>query len=207
MRFNYLCSSAGVFLGLAFYSAGVQAEIITGSVTGVSSGDTFTLLEGPLKKHVVRLAEVAAPDLKQDFGHNAQQWLTAAILSRNVIVDVVSSERRSNKVTILIGRVYLPQPKISNQAVPCKNGDCGKIYVNAGLIKAGCGWVTKVVDAPDLAMISLENEARKSKVGLWGTINPEPPWVYRKEHKIAGSYSSPEEGPQKRSAPGPIRLY
>ena len=48
---------------------------ITGTVVGVTDGDTITLLEDNHTQVKVRLAQIDAPEKKQDFGQRSRQLL------------------------------------------------------------------------------------------------------------------------------------
>ncbi len=55
----------------------VQAETLTGKVVGVHDGDVLTLLGAGNQPVKVRLAGMDAPELKQPYGQQAKQALSA----------------------------------------------------------------------------------------------------------------------------------
>ncbi len=62
----------------------------------------------------------------------------------------------------------------------------GDINVNLTLVKEGLAWMD-----PSLTIIKVraplevaERQAQVGKYGLWALPNPEPPWKYRKRHRL-----------------------
>jgi micrococcal nuclease len=56
---------------------------ITGTVVGVTNGDTITLLEDNHTQVKVRLAQIDAPEKKQDFGQRSNRDAIRHDLSEN----------------------------------------------------------------------------------------------------------------------------
>jgi endonuclease YncB( thermonuclease family) len=62
----------------------------------------------------------------------------------------------------------------------------GEINVNLTLVKEGLAWVTPAI-AISRVRAELEVAARQAQVGkygLWALPNPEPPWEYRRRHRL-----------------------
>jgi endonuclease YncB( thermonuclease family) len=131
----------------------------------VHDGDTINVetVEGKVK---VRLAEIDAPELKQEFGTQAQKTLEKALLGVDVDLDVVNTDLYGRKVS----RVYLHGEKLS---------------VNQYMVDNGYAWVYEDFCSKKkcVALRAGQEAAKQAKKGLWGTPNPKAPWEYRKEKK------------------------
>ncbi len=135
----------------------VNAETITGKVVGVSDGDTITVLDSN-KHHVkVRLAQIDAPEKKQDYGQASKKALSAAVFNKDVMIEVETIDHYKRTV----GKVLVDG-----------------IDANLGQVNTGMAWVYRQY-AKDQAYYTAEDTAKAAKVGLWSKPNPTPPWEYR----------------------------
>jgi micrococcal nuclease len=138
---------------------GGAAEPFTGTVVGISDGDTLSVLrEGKAVK--VRLHGVDTPERAQAFGTQARQFTSAFAFQQTVTVEV----RQTDRYGRLVGDVLLPDGRILNQA----------------LVQAGMAWWYRPYAPNDLLLAQLEAEARAAKRGLWAEAHPIPPWQWRK---------------------------
>jgi micrococcal nuclease len=102
----------------------------------------------------------------QPFGPQAAAYLRELLLERQVQLDTYGKDRAGRLLSV----VWL-----------------GEINVNLTLVKEGLAWldphftVTNVRVALEIA----ERQAQIGKYGLWALPGPEPPWEYRKRHKLA----------------------
>jgi endonuclease YncB( thermonuclease family) len=145
----------GMFLW-SLACAQVYASTYEGKVVGVSDGDTLTvLISGRQTK--VRLAEIDAPEKRQSFGERSKQSLSDLVYGKRV---EVKHEDRDHYGRI-VGRVYTEG-----------------LDVNAEQIKRGMAWIYRKYNR-DRSLLTLEQEARGAKRGLWTEPNPIPPWEYR----------------------------
>lgn len=133
------------------------SSILTGTVVGVSDGDTLTILTGDRKEIRIRLAEIDAPEKSQPFGTVAKRSLSDLAFNKAVKVEVKNIDRYGRTV----GRVYI-----------------GEIDVSGEQIKRGMAWVYRKYTR-DPSLLSLEEDARAAKRGLWSDHNPTPPWEFR----------------------------
>ncbi|MCX8050118.1 MAG: thermonuclease family protein, partial [Methylohalobius sp.] len=145
----------GVFL--LWVSPTLGAAILTGRVVGVSDGDTITLLDAQRRQHRIRLHQIDAPERRQDFGERSRQSLAELVFGKEVVVEVVTTDRYGREV--------------------------GKVKVdgtdaNLEQVKRGLAWVYRQY-AEDPAYFAAEEEARAAKRGLWLQPNPIPPWEFR----------------------------
>jgi micrococcal nuclease len=138
----------------------INAKEYRGRVVAISDGDTLTILDSSKRQIKVRLAEIDTPESKQPYGSKAKQELSALAYNKTAIVKAQSTDRYKR----VVGRVYV-----------------GNVDVNAELVRRGSAWVYRKY-AKDKQLYALENQARKSRVGLWKLPESEkiPPWEWRK---------------------------
>jgi endonuclease YncB( thermonuclease family) len=147
----------------------VQAEQFTGTVVGISDGDTISVLrEGKAVK--VRLYGIDAPEKAQAFGTRARQFTAALVFQKDVTIVVHAIDRYGR----IVGDVLLPDGRNLSQE----------------LVKAGMAWWYKPYAAKDTTLAQLEAEARAAKRGLWADAHPIPPWAWRKETHGASAASA-----------------
>lgn len=155
MRFLFL------WLCLTVTAVGA-AETLAGRVVGVLDGDTIMVLSTGNRQTRVRLAQIDAPEKRQDYGQASKRALSAWVYGKRVEVEVADVDRYGRSV----GRVLI-----------------GGIDVNLEQVRAGMAWVYRQY-AHDPAYFSAEDDARTARRGLWSQPNPEPPWDFR--HKTRG---------------------
>lgn len=134
----------------------------TGVVTGVSDGDTFSMLiDGQSTR--VRLAQIDAPEKKQPFGRRSEEALRELIWKRQVSVTWRQLDRYQRPIV---------QARVDG------------LDVNAELVRLGWAWVYTQY-ATDQSLGALEQQARRERRGLWADAHPMEPWEWRKAHKHA----------------------
>lgn len=162
-------SSILSFFFLGLYLAGsLLAADFTGTVIGVSDGDTITVLyQGYPEK--IRLQGIDCPEKAQAFGQRAKQFTSDLAFGR--VVTVRGLEKRDRYGRIL-GEVILPDGR----------------SLNHQLLQAGFAWWYRKYSY-DVQLEHMESEARKSRQGLWVNPNPIPPWEWRHVRKRHGYFS------------------
>ena len=160
---------------LAPVVAGAEARL-WGTVRAVA-GKNLVVVSPDRGQIEVRLVGVELPEPPrigspgdviegQPFGPQAAAYLRELLLERQVQLDTYGKDRAGRLLSV----VWL-----------------GEINVNLTLVKEGLAWlephltVTNVRVALEIA----ERQAQVGKYGLWALPNPEPPWEYRKRHKLA----------------------
>jgi endonuclease YncB( thermonuclease family) len=138
-----------------------NSNSITGKVVRISDGDTFELLFENGFKTKVRLNGIDCPEKKQPFSKRAKQALSDFIYDKEVLVEYDSKDGYGR----VIGTVY-----------------ANSLNVNREMVRKGLAWHFKKY-SDDQVLSSLEQEARKNKIGLWQEPNPVAPWDYRKSKK------------------------
>ena len=150
--------SAIVFLLLLCNFYLFAQKNISGTVVGISDGDTFTLLTKDKIKYKIRLAHIDCPEKNQAFGTFAKRTLSDLIYLKNVQVNYSSLDRNGR----ILGEAYLE-----------------KEFINLILVEKGVAWHFKKY-SNDKRFSNAEIRARKNKIGLWKDKNPISPWDFRK---------------------------
>jgi micrococcal nuclease len=156
MMKKYLLSSVFLFLCFA-----LSAQQLSGKVVGVNDGDTFEMLSGG-RKLKVRIEGVDCPEKVQPFGNAAKRYTSDLIFGKKISIYVKSYDRYKRAIAI----VYLP----------------GGGTLNEALLSSGMAWHFKKYNN-DRSWARLENQARRSRIGLWSDPNPVPPWEFRKSRR------------------------
>ncbi len=160
-----------LFCGFAFHAHAGSA--IEGKVVGVSDGDTITVLTDGRESIRIRLAEIDAPEKSQAFGQRSKQSLSEMVFGKTVRVEQQDVDRYGR----VVGRVFV-----------------GGTDVSAEQVRQGMAWVYRQY-LRDTTLLTVEQEARAARRGLWSDPHPVPPWEYRH-----GGHGKSEE------ADAPLRL-
>lgn len=131
----------------------------SGKVIKISDGDTITLLLKGNEQKKLRLAEVDCPESGQPFGKNAKQFTSAQVFGKTVKFIETNKDRYGRSVA----KVYYDNVK----------------YLSKELIKAGMGW-WYFSYSKDASLRQLQQNAQRTKVGLWQDVHAMAPWEYRK---------------------------
>lgn len=146
-----------LFLMLVLASTSVFADV--GKVVKVLDGDTIKVVSVGVTM-TVRLGGIDAPEVKQAYGAQARKVLSDMVLGRNVTVVGGKKDKygRTISVVLLDGR-----------------------NVSQEMVSRGAAWWYKQYAPRDKVLSSLQDQARKDKIGLWADASPVPPWVFRKK--------------------------
>ena len=150
-----------IFIFLSFLI--VQAETLIGKVIRIADGDTFTLLVDK-KQHRIRLYGIDAPETKggQPYSQKSKEQLSSLIAGKIVIVEVKDTDRYGQ----YLGIVSTDQVK----------------DVNLEMIKSGMAWHYSYYDNTPSYKLAQE-QAKKTKKGLWQDPKPINPYEWRKKHQ------------------------
>jgi endonuclease YncB( thermonuclease family) len=130
-------------------------------VVAVYDGDTVTCIDENNQQQKIRLAEIDAPEAKQDFGQASRQSLANMVFGRTI--QVVDSGR--DRYGRWIGRLYVDG-----------------IDVNRQQVATGMAW--HYADySKDKSLATVQAQAQAQRIGLWSQPNPIPPWEFRKSGK------------------------
>lgn len=129
----------------------VNAEVLNGTIVGISDGDTIAVLDKLSKEHKVRLMALDAPEKSQAFGKETKKTLSNYIYKKEVSVDY----KKLDKYKRIVGKVTLDGQDICLQ-----------------MISVGMAWhYTKYEKEQsktdrDLYRVA-EAKVRELKIGLW----------------------------------------
>jgi endonuclease YncB( thermonuclease family) len=129
----------------------------TGTVVGISDGDTVTVLNTEKRQVKIRLTEIDAPESKQAFGAQSKQSLTELCFKKTVVV----IDNGTDKYKRTLGRIR-----------------CDGVDANAEQVKRGMAWAYRQY-LTDQSIASFEDIAKAEKLGLWADNEPMPPWEFR----------------------------
>lgn len=152
-----------------------HAEYLSGTVIGVTDGDTLTLAQDTDRQHIkIRLADIDAPETYkyedeytsvragQPFGEESKHALTQVIKNRYVYATCYESDHWERKICT----VFLEGNNI-----------------NHWMIAQGWAWANRANSryVRDPAVFQLEHRACLAQRGLWHQEqHPLEPWIFRK---------------------------
>ncbi|MFM8633564.1 MAG: thermonuclease family protein [Planctomycetia bacterium] len=126
-------------------------------VVGVHDGDTVTCLDENNQQQKIRLAEMDAPEVSQDFGSVSREALADMVFGKTIEVRDEGKDRYGR----WIGHLSV-------------NG----IDVNRQMIATGNAWHYAAY-SKDQSLAALQEQAKAQRLGLWAQPNPTPPWEFR----------------------------
>ena len=148
-----------VSLFLSAYSVlGAEAP---GIVTRVSDGDSLRVEIGTENERI-RLFGIDAPEIGQEFGTEARDFVRERTAGRTVNVERIGSDSYGREVAI----VRIPDGR----------------SLNTELVRQGYAWWSRRHAPDNLELADAEREARSHKRGLWRQAEPVPPWIWRAAH-------------------------
>ena len=155
----------GLLVSLVFALVDAKAEVLVGTVVGITDGDTITVLAKDNSEHKVRLMGIDAPEKTQDFGDESKKALSNYIYQKTVTVDYKKLDKYQRKV----GKVILDKQDIC-----------------LAMIELGLAWhykdYEKEQSKTDRDLYSqTEFKARESRIGLWQDANPVAPSAFRRK--------------------------
>jgi endonuclease YncB( thermonuclease family) len=150
----------------------------TGTVIGISDGDTLKVLNDKKQQIKIRLTEIDAPESSQAFGTQSKQSLSDICFRKMVVV----TDNGTDKYKRTLGRLK-----------------CDGIDANAEQVKRGMAWAYRQY-LTDTLIGTLEDTAKAGKVGLWADANPTPPWEFRHSGKTASNSGAKAENKKTESS-------
>ena len=154
-------------LAILWASLTAAAEVLNGTVVGISDGDTITVLDNSSKEHKVRLMGIDAPEKSQAFGNEAKKSLSNYIYKKEVSVEY----KKYDKYKRIVGKVTLYGQDI-----------CLKMIVD------GMAWhyteYEKEQSKTDRELYrDAETSARSGMIGLWSDGESVKPSIFRLNRK------------------------
>jgi micrococcal nuclease len=141
----------------------ISAHAWQGEVIKVLDGDTLHVQRGR-EVVKVRLYGVDCPEKRQSFGSQATRFTTEFILHKKAKVEIMDTDRYGRTVGIV---------------------SVGRKMLNRELVRSGYAWTynTYCKKQPLCTELNtLEERARKRKVGLWQEKKPLAPWEWRRRN-------------------------
>ena len=151
--------TAAVLLLLPFVA---YSQTLTGGVVRILDGDTLEILVDR-QQHRIRLVEIDAPEVDQDWGNRAKQALAEKVGGKQVRVEVSGTDQHER----LMGRIWL-----------------GDRDINREMVTEGHAWLYRQY-AKDRSLIRDEDRAIAKGYGLWGMPDPVEPWRWRQGERDA----------------------
>ena len=155
-------------IGLSFILAAFMSGLtlangdIKGKVVAVVDGNTVEISTSENEVLKVLLADIDSPELDQEFGVEAKEFLEKTVLKKNVVVQLQGKDRRGNHFAVVLVN--------------------GKADPRIELLKRGLAWTSETNPAKELEAHRIE--AKSKGKGLWSQENPVPPWTYRREQTM-----------------------
>ena len=142
---------------LVFMAGNAWAETVSGTVVTVIDGDTLVIQDEAKRRHVVRLAEIDAPEPKQPFYVESARSLAELCHNKPVKVEWTQRDERKRRLGY----------------VTCDGKDA-----NSEQLKRGMAWGSTGSSKPTSGLMELEGYARLRKIGLWKDDSPVAPWEW-----------------------------
>ena len=139
------------------------SQTFTAKVIRVVDGDSVNVLRISDKEELrLRLYGIDAPETKQPYGRESKDALKGLLgPNTEISVEVLDKDRYGR----LICKLHLNSEDIS---------------ANEWMVSEGNAWHYEKYAPNDMSLQSAEKTARKNKLGLWSSIDPIPPWQFRK---------------------------
>jgi micrococcal nuclease len=161
-------TSYTLFLVFSVFAVFANDDNTSAKVVSVVDGNTVEVVTENNETMTIILAEIDSPELTQEFGQEAKDFLQKLVLKKDVIVKLTGKDRKGNNLGIILIK--------------------GKTDARIELLQRGLAWTAERNPNPDLEVhrTAAQNEGK----GLWKAENPTPPWTYRREQTMSGPKSS-----------------
>ena len=130
-------------------------------VVSVTDGDTIKVYNAEYGQVKIRFYGIDTPEKGQPYGQAAGKYLASLVAGKMVDIEPITKDRYGRTVAIVTN---------------------AETNVNQEMVKVGYAWVYRYYcDQPFCDYwLTLENEARAGKLGLWQEPNAVPPWEWRR---------------------------
>ncbi|MCC7312476.1 MAG: thermonuclease family protein [Sulfuritalea sp.] len=172
-----------LLLAMLLQAAPLLANTLAGKVSEVADGATVTVTDNAGMRRKVRLAAIDAPEVRQAYGRESRQHLSAMVLGKAVRIEW----RKQDRYGRIIGKLILLDP-------PCAT--CPKT-LDAGLaqLEAGLAWwdreSRREQSLSDQGYYEYaEFDARARRIGLWQDAAPIPPREWRRKNQVVAGLTT-----------------
>lgn len=156
-----LTVTLALLLGISLYA--VPQEV---SVISVIDGNTIEVELDDNQTYIILLVNIDAPEIDQEFGIEARDYLEKIALKKNITVEMAGKDRHGNRLA----------------TITLRNGT----NIGDELLKAGFAWNR---NESDTESVSLQEYAMNNQIGLWSSDDPTPPWIYKRVMSMKGPKS------------------
>lgn len=156
---------------LAFVAPSTTYDVSC-KIVGVSDGDTATCLTDDKTQIKIRLDQIDAPEIGQDFGNASKKALSDMIFGKTVGLDT----KEQDKYGRTVAEVYYD----------------GK-NINKAMVAQGMAWAYREY-LKDNEYMDLETTARRNSTGLWSQPNAVYPSDFRRSNR--GEQTAPVQTQQ-----------
>ena len=179
-------------------------EVLKATVVKVFDGDGFlasvwhSIREAWVERVPFRFAFIDAPEMKQPFGPESQNFLSGIISGRTLRLDLIGKESTGgvpiDQYKRLLCMGFLTEQMEVGRIDYYLNGKCGvgsvkrarQITRNVELemVVNGWAWVLEQYsfDRED-EYFAAQHDAQQNRRGLWAADQPEPPWKFKQRQK------------------------
>lgn len=153
------------FLILLIFISCFYSSNITGKVVKIVDGDTFYILNNEKKLFKIRIADIDAPEKKQDFGKEASDFIKSKIFGKYVNIVKKKNKSKDRYGRILADVFYDKKKNIGEE-----------------LLDQGLAWVWHFSKNDTYKLH--QNIAKKAKKGIWSKNNQIDPYQWRNNYKM-----------------------
>lgn len=136
---------------------------LRGKVVAVYDGNTLEIASVENETYRLVLLGIDCPELTQEFGQAAKQFVEARMLGQEVVAVLQGKDRAKNYIGVLLS----------------KDGT----DLRWSLLDEGLAWTAE--KDPDPVLESRRRVAEEERRGLWQGEAPVPPWIYRRQQSMA----------------------
>ena len=154
--------AAILYFSLVFLNGNTAPIEIAGKVENVVDGNTIQFLSTDNESFKFILSGIDCPELNQEFGNEAKEFLENLLKGKMVILIIGSKDRFGNQVGSL---------KLSEGQDP-----------RIDLLKKGLAWTQE--KNPNREFENIKDDAKGKRIGLWSQVNPTAPWTYRRQQSM-----------------------
>jgi micrococcal nuclease len=147
---------------VAICSARASDQIMEAEVSAIVDGNTLTVKFKDGDAYDIQLSGIDSPELGQDYGEQAKQFLQKRALNKRVKVQLLGKDRWGNRLAV----IWLK----------------GEVDLRVELLKEGLAWTAERNPLPDLENVRIE--AQNKGKGLWQLTEPTPPWIFRRQQSM-----------------------
>jgi micrococcal nuclease len=156
-----------IFICLFTTSINALAQEVSGRVVAVLDGNTIEVMNVDNAKVKLVLYGIDSPELSQEFGEKAKNFLEKLVLNKEVAYKITGKDRWGNYLAVVMK---------------------GNTDPRIELLEEGLAWTAEKNPLPELEEVRLK--AFEKGKGLWKEEKPTPPWIYRRQQSMMQAKSN-----------------